>query len=372
MRERCLLAGILGVGRSFPFHAPQPERGVVAHGSRRRCALSVAHVMDLGIIAGTGGRGIGIESLGIGGNSRHCFVCGRVLRNVISPVVRRHKTGQGLDFNFRMLFLCSRHVESPRYFVQSVIMKAIATILVLCSSLLVSAQTPTAKSAPAKTGAAHAAAGRPSLLNPASLKAKAPADFKVRFTTSAGDFVVEVHREWAPNGADRFYNLVRNGYFTNAAFFRVVSGFIVQFGLSADPAVNKAWKTATIQDDPVVQSNKRGNIVFAMAGPNTRTTQVFINFVDNARLDHMGFAPFGSVVEGMNVVDKIYPVYGEMPQQDLITEQGDAYLKAHFRDIDRIKTARIVPAVAPAAHAATGPKPAAKPSPKVAAKPAHN
>jgi peptidyl-prolyl cis-trans isomerase A (cyclophilin A) len=251
-------------------------------------------------------------------------------------------------------------------------MKATVTLLVLCASLLAQAQTPAPKSAPAnsstaKTGAAHttaAARPRPSLLNPASLKAKAPAVFKVRFTTTAGVFVVEVHRAWAPLGADRFYNLVRYGYFTNAAFFRVVSGFVAQFGLSADPAINKVWQTAKIQDDPVVQSNKRGTLVFATAGPNTRTTQLFINFADNSRLDGMGFAPFGTVVEGMDVVDKIYPGYREQPRQDLITDQGDAYLKANFPDIDKIKLARIVPLVPPAAHAATGAKPAAKPAPK--------
>jgi peptidyl-prolyl cis-trans isomerase A (cyclophilin A) len=255
-------------------------------------------------------------------------------------------------------------------------MKAIATVIVLCASLLVHAQTSAPKSAPSKgsptkTRAAHTAAAgpRPSLLNPASLKAKAPAVFKAKFTTTAGDFVVEVHREWAPLGADRFYNLVRYGYFTNAAFFRVVPGFVVQFGLSADPAVNAAWKTATIQDDPVVQSNKRGNLVFATAGPSTRTTQLFINYADNARLDGMGFAPFGSVVEGMDVVDKINSVYGESPRQDLITEQGDAYLKANFRDIDKIKLARIIP---PSTPAAAGAKPAAKPSPKLDAKPAQH
>jgi cyclophilin family peptidyl-prolyl cis-trans isomerase len=131
--------------------------------------------------------------------------------------------------------------------------------------------------------------------------------------------------------------------------------------------VNKVWKTATIQDDPVVQSNKRGSMVFATAGRNTRTTQLFINFADNTRLDGMGFAPFGNVVEGMDVVDKIYAVYGESPSQDLITEQGDAYLKAHFRDIDRIKMARIVPAAPPASNAPGGAKPAAKPSPKPSA-----
>jgi peptidyl-prolyl cis-trans isomerase A (cyclophilin A) len=249
-------------------------------------------------------------------------------------------------------------------------MKTIVTVIALCASLLVQAQTTAPKSAPAKTGADHTAAAgpRPSLLNPASLKVKAPAVFKAKFTTTAGDFVVAVHREWAPLGADRFYNLVRYGYFTNASFFRVVPGFVVQFGLSADPAVNKVWKVATIQDDPVTQSNKRGNLVFATAGPNTRTTQLFINFADNARLDGMGFAPFGSVVEGMDVVDKIYSAYGESPRQDLITEQGDAYLKANFPSIDKIKLARIVPAVPVAAHAQAGAKPAAKPLPQPAAR----
>ena len=239
-------------------------------------------------------------------------------------------------------------------------MKALALLVVVGTALLVHAQS----TAP-KTGTAHASTAGPrtSLLNPASLKLKAPAVFKVRFTTSAGDFVVEVHRDWAPNGADRFYNLVRYGYFTNAAFFRVVPGFVVQFGLSANPAVNKVWKDAKIQDDPVKQSNKRGYLVFASAGPNTRTTQLFINFADNPRLDSMGFAPFGMVTEGMEAVAKIFPAYGESPQQDLIEDQGDAYLKANFRDIDRIKTARIIPLTPVPAHANPGAKPAAKPSP---------
>ncbi len=256
-------------------------------------------------------------------------------------------------------------------------MRAIATVLVLSASLLVNAQTPAAKSAPAKgtpakTGAAHTAAAvpHPSLLNPASLTAKAPAEFKAKFTTTAGDFVVEVHRAWAPLGADRFYKLVRYGYFTNAAFFRVVPGFVVQFGLSADPAVNRAWADTKFPDDPVLQSNKRGSLVFATAGPNTRTTQLFINYGDNARLDGMGFAPFGTVIEGMDVVDKIFPGYGESPRQDLITNQGDAYLKANFPNIDKIKLARIVPPVAPAAHPAPGAKPSARPAPRAVAKPA--
>ena len=252
-------------------------------------------------------------------------------------------------------------------------MKAIATVVVLCASLLVHAQTPAPKSATSKSSAAHRAAvgPRPSLLNPASLKLKAPAVFKAKFTTTAGDFVVEVHRDWAPLGADRFYNLVRYGYFTNAAFFRVIPGFVAQFGLSANPAINKVWDNAKIQDDPVVQSNKRGSLVFATAGPNTRTRQFFINYADNARLDGMGFAPFGTVVEGMAAVDKIYANYGESPRQDQISEQGDAYLKANFPDLDKIKLAQILPTVPPATHATTGAKPAAKPSSaKNATKPA--
>ena len=259
-------------------------------------------------------------------------------------------------------------------------MKAIATVLVLRASLLLQAQTPAPKSSaakrpathgPAKSSAGHAAAGpRPNLANPATLKATAPAVYKAKFTTTEGVFVVEVHRDWAPLGADRFYNLVKNGYFTNAAFFRVVPGFVVQFGLNANPALNKVWHEAAIQDDPVKQSNKRGYLVFATAGPNTRTTQLFINYADNARLDGMGFAPFGMITEGLDIVDKIFPAYGEKPRQDLIMDQGDAYLKANFPDMDKIKTATIVPATPPAAHPATGAKPMAKPSPKPATKPA--
>jgi peptidyl-prolyl cis-trans isomerase A (cyclophilin A) len=244
-------------------------------------------------------------------------------------------------------------------------MKAIAAVIVLFASLLVHAQTPAPKGAPSKTNPTRSAVAgsHPSLLHPASLKAKAPAVYKAKFTTNIGSFVVEVHRDWAPIGADRFYNLVRSGYFTNAAFFRVMRGFVVQFGLSANPAVNKVWHTATIQDDPVIQSNKRGSIVFATAGPNTRTTQFFINYVDNPRLDAMGFAPFGTVVGGMDVVDKIFPGYRDTPRQDLIADQGDAYLKANFPDIDRIKLAQILPAVPAATHAPAGAKSAGKPSP---------
>ena len=238
-------------------------------------------------------------------------------------------------------------------------MKSILTSILLCSALL--AQTPSSKSATSKgtaKGTVHHTAVRPSLMNPASLRAKAPELFKVQFVTTRGDFTVEVHRDWAPLGADRFYNLVKNGFFTNAAFFRVVPGFIVQFGLNANPAINKVWEKANIKDDPVMGSNTRGTLVFATAGPNTRTTQLFINFGNNAGLDRMGFAPFGTVTDGMDVVDKIYPGYGERPDQERITEQGDAYLVKNFPMIDKIKSAKVLPAEPAAAPASKSAAPA--------------
>jgi peptidyl-prolyl cis-trans isomerase A (cyclophilin A) len=182
----------------------------------------------------------------------------------------------------------------------------------------------------------------PALLQPATLTAKAPDVFSVQFTTTKGDFVVEVTRAWAPLGADRFYNLVKHGFFTDAAFFRVVPGFIVQFGLSADPGVNKVWHSANIKDDPVTQSNRPGTITFATAGPNTRTTQLFINFGNNAPLDRQGFSPFGRVTSGMDVVQKLYAGYGEQPDQGSITALGKAYLDKNFPKIDSIQSAKIV------------------------------
>src|SRR5262247_2999362 len=147
--------------------------------------------------------------------------------------------------------------------------------------------------------------------NPAALTEQAPASYKARFDTSKGAFVIEVRREWAPNGADRFFNLVKNGFYDENRFFRVISGFMVQFGINGDPKVSAPWQAARISDDPVKQSNKRGFITFATAGPNSRTTQVFINFADNAALDGQGFSPFGQVSTGMNVVDQLYSEYGE-------------------------------------------------------------
>ncbi len=170
----------------------------------------------------------------------------------------------------------------------------------------------------------------------------APESYRVRFETSAGVFVVAVTRAWAPAGADRLYRLVREGFYDGARFFRVVPGFVVQFGISGDPAVAARWRDATIPDDPVTQSNARGTLTFATAGPNTRTTQLFINYVDNRRLDGMGFAPVGVVVEGMEVVDRIYPGYGEAPDQGLIESRGTAYLAAEFPQLDSIARATIL------------------------------
>ncbi|MBV8373445.1 MAG: peptidylprolyl isomerase, partial [Candidatus Eremiobacteraeota bacterium] len=181
-----------------------------------------------------------------------------------------------------------------------------------------------------------------SLLKPATLSAKAPAHFDVLFRTTAGSFTVAVTRAWAPRGADRFYNLVKHGFFTGAAFFRVVPGFVVQFGLSPNPAVNKAWSGASIGDDPVKESNRTGFVSFASAGPNTRTTQLFINLNDNARLDGLGFAPIGKVVSGMDVVGKIYAGYREAPDQTSITAQGKGYLDKNFPKLDRITSANLI------------------------------
>ena len=182
----------------------------------------------------------------------------------------------------------------------------------------------------------------PALLHPATLTAKAPDTFQVKFTTTKGDFVVQVNRAWSPLGADRFYNLVKHGFFTDAAFFRVVPGFIIQFGLSASPEVNRVWRSANIKDDKVTQSNKPGTITFATAGPNTRTTQLFINFGNNTFLDGQGFSPFGEVTSGMDVVQNLYAGYGEKPDQNAITAQGKAYLDKNFPNIDSIKSATIV------------------------------
>ena len=240
--------------------------------------------------------------------------------------------------------------------------------LLLASAAAASAQTHPAaaeKSAvlpKSGTAAMRPLAARPAsdrtLLKPALLKDKAPEVFDVKFVTTKGDFTLRVTRAWAPLGADRFYNLVKHHFYDDASFFRVLDGFVVQFGISAYPQVAAAWREAKIQDDPVKQSNKRGTITFATGGPNTRTTQVFINLGENARLDSSGFSPFGQVTEGMLTVVKLYGGYGEGapsgngPDQGKIEKLGKAYLDKGWPKLDSVKTAAIVPAGAPAARPA--------------------
>jgi peptidyl-prolyl cis-trans isomerase A (cyclophilin A) len=166
--------------------------------------------------------------------------------------------------------------------------------------------------------------------------------FRVVFATSKGPITVEVHRDWAPIGADRFYELVKSGFFDQDRFFRVVPNFVVQWGINGDPAVQMKWREKTIPDDPVTQSNKTGTITFAKTGaPNSRTTQLFINLADNPSLDGQGFAPFGQVISGLNVVESLYSGYGETPDQNQIQVQGNAYLQGQFPMLDYIQTARV-------------------------------
>ncbi|MEM7191885.1 MAG: peptidylprolyl isomerase [Pseudomonadota bacterium] len=211
----------------------------------------------------------------------------------------------------------------------------IRTIVLFTASLLIAAAFMSAHGQAASLG------------DPASLNARAPDAYKAKFVTSKGTFVIQVERFWAPNGADRFYNLVKNGFYNDARFFRVIDGFMVQFGISGNPDVSAAWSNATIPDDPVRESNTRGTVTFATAGPNTRTTQVFINFNNNSMLNGQGFAPFGKVISGMDVVDSLFKGYGEGaprgngPSQGLIKSQGNAYLVTKFPKLDYIKKATI-------------------------------
>ncbi len=203
------------------------------------------------------------------------------------------------------------------------------------------------KPAPAKPAGPH-----PALLDPSLANETAPDQFRVHFETTKGDFIVEVHRDWSPRGADRFYNLVRIGYFQEIAFFRVLRGFMAQFGIHGDPSVNRLWSNANIKDDPVKQSNQRSFVSFAKTGlPNSRSVQFFINYGDNeqkAALDRQGFSPFGQVVSGMEVVDSLYNGYGEGaprgpgPHQGMLQQQGNAYLKANFPKLDYVKKATLV------------------------------
>lgn len=177
---------------------------------------------------------------------------------------------------------------------------------------------------------------------------QAPDTYRVKLDTTAGPVVIEVKRELAPHGADRFYRLVKEGFYDDIRAFRVLDGFVAQFGMAGDPQLNAKWSDNTIPDDPVKTSNKKGTIVFATSGPDSRTTQLFINFADNRPLDQMGFAPFGTVVEGMKNVEKFYSGYGEGapngngPSQRLITSGGNKYLDQKFPKLTKIKTARVV------------------------------
>ena len=206
-------------------------------------------------------------------------------------------------------------------------------------------EKPTMKSAPT---------GTDPLLNPTLAQETAPEKFTVLFETTKGDFLVEVTREWAPMGADRFYNLVKIGYYKDIAFFRVIAGFMAQFGMHGSPDINRAWQRSTLKDDPVRESNKRGYVTFAKTrAPNSRSMQLFINYGNNSNLDSTGFAPIGKVIDepgkggGMSVVDKLYADYGEGgrggrgPSQKLMGERGNSYLKKEFPNLDYIKSTRI-------------------------------
>jgi peptidyl-prolyl cis-trans isomerase A (cyclophilin A) len=213
-----------------------------------------------------------------------------------------------------------------------------AVSVFLLSGLVSNAEDKT-ETKPAATNAPASA----DLTDPSKLKDKAPDTFKVKVDTTKGAFTIEVTRSLAPNGADRFYNLVKAGYFKDVAFFRVIPGFMAQFGMHGDPKLTAIWNHANIQDDPVKGSNTRGTITFAQtAMPNSRGAQFFINYGDNSRLDGDRFAPFGKVIEGMDVVDKINPEYREMPNQGAIEAQGNEYLKKNFPNLDYIKSATLL------------------------------
>ena len=233
-------------------------------------------------------------------------------------------------------------------------LSSVLGLICAMASPVLSAQTSTTQKT---TPRRHMSTG--SLLNPASLHATAPAVYHVRFHTTKGDFSIEVVRAWAPIGADRFYNLVEHHFYDDATLFRMIPRFVVQFGIPADSRYGKIWTNANIKDDPVKESNLPGYVTYAQSSaPNSRSTQVFINLGNNARLDGMHFAPFGKVTEGMSVIESFYSGYRDQPTglQDQITNQGNAFLEKNFPKLDKIVTARVVPA-APAHTAAPHPKP---------------
>ena len=221
-----------------------------------------------------------------------------------------------------------------------------------CDAIQPASQEMT-KTASQETQSASAAKENTNTMNnnlmfPSKLNEKDPETFKVQFETTKGTIILDVTRAWAPNGADRFYNLVKNGFFTDIAFFRVIDGFMAQFGIHGDPNVSAMWREANIEDDPVKASNTRGMVSFATAGPDTRTTQLFINYGDNSFLDGQGFSPFAKVSQGMDIVDSLYKGYGEGapsgtgPNQGSIQMQGNQYLQKYFQKLDYIKTAKVL------------------------------
>jgi len=225
----------------------------------------------------------------------------------------------------------------------------VCTLSLLCGLTLARAEEPKKDAKPeTKSEEKKPSTISPDFTDPAKLTEKAPDTFKAQFDTTKGKFTVEVTRSLSPNGADRFYNLVRSGYFKDIAFFRVVPGFMCQFGIHGDPAVSAKWREVAIPDDAVKGSNTRGVVTFATGGPNTRTTQMFVNLVDNSRLDSKGFSPFAKVAEGMDVVDKLNGEYGDGapygrgPDQGRIQNEGNAFLKKDFPNLDYIKSATIV------------------------------
>jgi peptidyl-prolyl cis-trans isomerase A (cyclophilin A) len=225
-------------------------------------------------------------------------------------------------------------------------MKQLLTIMFVCGAAF--AQTKATTAAKSTTAAKKAPARN--LLDPSTMKSKAPETYKVKFVTTQGDVIIQVTRAWAPIGADRFYNLVRGGFYNGAAFFRVIPGFMAQFGINPDPKVSADWSNENIVDDPVKESNKRAYVTFAKASaPNTRSTQVFINYKANDFLDPQGFAPFGEVIEGMENVDKFYSGYGGNPDQGALQQLGKSYIDKNMPKVDLIKIATIVPLVPPAA-----------------------
>jgi peptidyl-prolyl cis-trans isomerase A (cyclophilin A) len=237
-----------------------------------------------------------------------------------------------------LLIACSKNQPEPASSSPS---EPTASPAASAATALATASAATA--APKPSSSAPLASGlHPDLLDPSKATAKAPETFKAKFTTTKGDVVVEVHRAWSPNGADRFYNLVKMGFYDDTRFFRTVENFMAQFGISGDPAVSAKWQEQGIPDDPVKQSNKRGFVTFAQRPtPGSRTTQVFINYGDNSRLDN-SFAPFGQVVQGMDIVDSFYKGYGEAPNQGFIQSKGNAYLDGTFPNLDGVKRAVIM------------------------------